>query len=130
MIPSRKIFKRNLQGHSFLFASSLILYCCSMPRKHHTPLRPLRKNARLRERVQLTTAFALSAEITPHEKMVYLVLAAYSTDEGRCVLKQRTIAEHCKRSVRFVRQILARLRQKQCIRTVRRLGATEFELLQ
>lgn len=102
-----------------------------MPRKHRVPtIRPIRKQARLRERVQLTTAFALSAEITPHEKMVYLILAAYSTDEGRCVLKQRTIAEHCKRSVRFVRQILARLRQKQCIRTVRRLGATEFELLQ
>jgi hypothetical protein len=102
-----------------------------MPRtKKPSALHRSQKHSRLRESVQLTTAFALSVEITPHEKMVYLVLAAYSSDEGRCLLNQRTIAEHCQRSVRFVRQILARLRQKQCIRAVRRAGATEFELLQ
>jgi hypothetical protein len=103
-----------------------------MPRTHKPSAlqRSHKKHSRLRESVQLTTAFALNAEITPHEKMVYLVLAAYSTDERRCLLKQRTIAEHCHRSVRFVREILSRLRQKQCIRAVRRAGATEFELLQ
>jgi hypothetical protein len=84
---------------------------------------------RLRDIVQVRSGFALDADITPHEKMVYLVLAAYANDDWRCNLRQRLIAGHCQRSERFIRRILSRLREKQCIRTARRMGGTEFELL-
>lgn len=98
--------------------------------KRETTQKQPRLSTRPQETFTVSSAVALNPNITPHEKIVYLVLAAYADENNACSLQQKTIADHCERSPRFIRKLLTALRSKQCVRWVRRYRYNIYTLVQ
>lgn len=84
---------------------------------------------RARDEIVIASALVLDEALTNAEKAMYLVLAAFANDAGEARVQLQTLAAHYGCSTRFVRKLLAALRQKQRIRQERRHRHVYFRLL-
>ena len=63
-------------------------------------------------RVHLATSFVVSAEVSNAEKILVLLLTTHADERGECRVRQEVLAAEYGCSPRFVRRLLAQLRQK------------------